>query len=87
MAQSPAHRFGQIIGEVLEAGVLPLLETFARDYGLYLDKKGDRPCRRGKKCSGRLLGRGAVLGGWWRRLQLTRRNGGASSARATAIGG
>jgi hypothetical protein len=51
MAQSPAHRFGQIIGEVLEAAILPVLKTFARDHGLYLDKKGDRPCRRGKKCS------------------------------------
>ncbi|MEX2174665.1 MAG: hypothetical protein WD872_09910 [Pirellulaceae bacterium] len=51
MAQSPAHRFGQIIGEVLEAATLPVLQQFAREHGLYLDKKGDRPCRRGKKCS------------------------------------
>jgi len=51
MAQSPAHRFGQIIGEVLEAAVLPLLKQFARDHQLYLDKHGSRPARRGKKCS------------------------------------
>ena len=50
MAESPAHRFGQIIGEVLETAILPLLEKFARDHQLYLDKKGIRPCRRGKKC-------------------------------------
>lgn len=51
MAQSPAHRFGQIIGEVLEAAVLPVLEHFALSHGLYLDKKGVRPCRRGRKCT------------------------------------
>jgi len=51
MAQSPAHRFGQIIGEVLEAAILPVLTKFAREHGLYLDQKGQRPCRRGKKCS------------------------------------
>lgn len=51
MATAPAHRFGQIIGEVLEAAVTPLLEEFAEQHGLYLDKKGNRPCRTGKKCS------------------------------------
>jgi len=51
MAQSPAHRFGQIIGDVLEAAIQPLLEKFARDHDLYLDAGGPRPCRRGKKCS------------------------------------
>jgi len=51
MAISPAHRFGQIIGEVLETAVTPLLENFALQNGLYLDKKGVRPCRAGKKCS------------------------------------
>ncbi len=51
MAESPAHRFGQIIGEVLEAATLPLLEKFAQDCDLYLDQKGERPCRRGKKCT------------------------------------
>ena len=51
MAQSPAHRFGQIIGEVLEAGILQLLTKFARGHQLYLDQKGSRPCRRGTKCS------------------------------------
>ena len=51
MAESPSHRFGQIIGEVLEAAVEPLLATFAEKHGLYLDKKGDRPCRPGKRCT------------------------------------
>lgn len=50
MALSPAHRFGQIIGEVLEHAVRPLLEAFARKHGLYLDKKGKRPARPGTKC-------------------------------------
>jgi hypothetical protein len=51
MAESPAHRFGQIIGEVLEAAALRLLTKFADDNHLYLDKKGPRACRRGIKCS------------------------------------
>jgi hypothetical protein len=51
MAESPAHRFGQIIGEVLEAAVAPLLSDFAEKHGLYLDMQGDRPCRPGKRCT------------------------------------
>lgn len=51
MAQSPSHRFGQIIGDALEAGIRPLLADFARKHGLYLDGKGTRSCRKGKKCS------------------------------------
>jgi hypothetical protein len=51
MAASPAHRFGQIIGDVLEAAILPLFERFAKARGLYLDRQGDRSCRSGKKCS------------------------------------
>lgn len=30
---------------------MPLLQDFAGDHGLYLDRKGLRPCRRGKKCT------------------------------------
>lgn len=51
MAESPAHRFGQIVGEVLEAAVTPVLTAFAEKHGLYLDKHGDRPCRAGKRCT------------------------------------
>ena len=51
MAESPSHRFGQIIGEALEAGVEPLLAAFAKKHNLYLDKKGGRPCRKGAKVS------------------------------------
>src|SRR4051794_33926710 len=51
MAESPAHRFGQIIGEVLEAAIIPLLAKFAEQHGLYLDQKGKRPCRPGLKCT------------------------------------
>lgn len=51
MAQSPAHKFGQIIGDTLEAGIIPLLEQFARVHDLYFDRKGSRACRSGKKCS------------------------------------
>jgi len=49
MAQSPAHRFGQIIGEVLEAAIRPPLEAIARERGLYLDAKAPRKARGGKR--------------------------------------
>jgi hypothetical protein len=48
MAGSPSHRWGQIIGELLEAAVGPLLADFARDHDLYLDTQGPRSCRDGK---------------------------------------
>ncbi len=51
MAQSPSHKLGQIIGDVVEASVEPLLAGFAGTHGLYLDRKGPRPARRGKKVS------------------------------------
>lgn len=51
MAESPAHRFGQIIGEVLESAIDPLLSKFAKEHNLYLDRKGERPCRVGRKCT------------------------------------
>jgi hypothetical protein len=51
MASAPAHQFGQMIGEILETAVTPLLEDFAKEHALYLDKKGERPSRAGKKCS------------------------------------
>jgi hypothetical protein len=50
MAESPAHRFGQIVGEIIEQAVEPLLSSFAKRHSLYLDKKGARPCRKGRKC-------------------------------------
>lgn len=50
MAISPSHKFGQIIGDALEAAILPLLMDFAEQHGLYLDRKGRRPCRKGLKC-------------------------------------
>jgi hypothetical protein len=50
MAQSPAHRFGQLIGELLESVVLPQLDEFCRGEGLYLDSQARRrAARRGKK--------------------------------------
>ncbi len=52
MAESPAHKFGQIIGGLLEGVVRPQLEDFCRKQGLYLDhQKRDRPARRGRKVS------------------------------------
>lgn len=51
MAESPAHKFGQIIGDTLEAAVEPLLQRFAKEHNLYLDKKGPRSARSGSKVS------------------------------------
>ena len=52
MAESPAHRFGQLIGALLESVVHPQLEDFCKNQGLYLDhQKRDRPARSGKKVS------------------------------------
>lgn len=49
MAESPAHKFGQIIGNALEETIEPLLSEFARQNGLFLDKKGPRKARSGIK--------------------------------------
>lgn len=49
MAQAPGHRLGQIIGDTLELAVGPPLAEFADRHGLYLDGKGPRPARPGKK--------------------------------------
>jgi hypothetical protein len=51
MAESPAHKFGQIIGDLLELALEPHLQKFARKHKLYLDKKGIRKARSGKKVS------------------------------------
>jgi hypothetical protein len=49
MAESPSHRFGQIIGDTLERAVRPLLEAVAKRLGLYLDGKGERKARGTKR--------------------------------------
>jgi hypothetical protein len=49
MAQSSSHKFGQIIGDLLELAIEPHLKKFAKAHRLYLDKKGDRKARSGKK--------------------------------------
>lgn len=49
MAQSPAHRLGQIIGDQLEAALHKPLLSIAEEFGLYLDYKHPRPARGGKK--------------------------------------
>lgn len=51
MAESLAHKFGQIIGDLLELTIQPSLEKFAKSNNLYLDKKGQRATRKGKKLS------------------------------------
>lgn len=49
VATSPAHKFGQIIGEVLEKSIEPGLRLLADKHGLFLDVKGKRPAREGRK--------------------------------------
>lgn len=49
MAVSPSHKFGQIIGEILEVTMIKYLQQFADSNGLYLDTIGPRPARSGKK--------------------------------------
>src|SRR3989337_2854442 len=51
MAESLAHTFGQIIGNILEAAVEPGLRKFAAEHDLYLDQKGKRSARKGKKAT------------------------------------
>lgn len=51
MAESLSHKFGQIIGDLLELAIEPHLEKFAKNHRLFLDKKGERKARTGKKLS------------------------------------
>jgi hypothetical protein len=52
VANSPSHRFGQIIGDLLEEIMGPQFQKFCEPRGLYLDKKGTRgAARSGKKVS------------------------------------
>lgn len=52
MAESPSHRFGQIIGNMLEEILLPVLLQFCEERGLYLDRHGERKnVRKGLKVS------------------------------------
>jgi hypothetical protein len=49
VAEAAGHKFGQFIGEYCESALEPLLQEFADRHGLFLDKKGPRPARSGKK--------------------------------------
>lgn len=48
MAESLAHRWGQIIGEVFEEFVLSILKEIAERHNLFLDHKHPRPVRAGQ---------------------------------------
>ncbi|CKE81825.1 Uncharacterised protein [Streptococcus pneumoniae] len=49
MAKSASHKFGQIIGDLLEVTMLKYLGPIARKHSLYLDYKHRRDARGGKK--------------------------------------
>ena len=50
MAESPSHKFGQILGNLLEEIMQPLFAKFCKKHTLYLDFQGkERTARKGKK--------------------------------------
>lgn len=49
MAQSPAHKLGQVIGEQIEAALREPLRKIAEEFDLYLDYKHVRPARGKRK--------------------------------------
>ena len=50
MAESPSHKFGQIIGNLIEEIVRPMLIEFCREQDFYLDyQENIRPARKGRK--------------------------------------
>ena len=52
MAESPAHRFGQVIGNLIEEILQPVLQEFADQRKLFLDKHGGREgVRSGRRLS------------------------------------
>jgi hypothetical protein len=52
VAESPSHKWGQIIGqEFLEVAMEPILRKTAKQHHLFLDVKGPRPARNGRKIS------------------------------------
>jgi hypothetical protein len=51
MAVSPAHKWGQIIGDFVESIIEEELYLFSLKHDLFLDKQGIRLARKGKKVS------------------------------------
>jgi hypothetical protein len=49
MASSPSHRFGQIIGDMLEYSMIEYLKPIADEYSLYLDYRHARKARNGRR--------------------------------------
>lgn len=45
MAKSPSHKFGQIIGELLERATIEQIRPFIQKHNMYLDNKHERPAR------------------------------------------
>lgn len=79
MALSPAHQWGQIIGNLLEAAVEPLLQEFADQHGHFLDKKGPRAARGGRKVTW------TDLNGNKHDLDFVVERGGSNSERGTPV--
>jgi hypothetical protein len=53
MAESFAHKWGQLIGNLLQVSLWDVLQGVADKHGLYLDYQRERPARTGKKVNWR----------------------------------
>ncbi|HZV06700.1 MAG TPA: hypothetical protein VE999_16585 [Gemmataceae bacterium] len=51
MAESGAHKWGQIIGDLLQLSLREVLQKVADRHQLYLDYQRDRPARKGSRVS------------------------------------
>lgn len=49
MAESSAHRFGQMIGDIFERTIIRYCQSIADEYDMYLDYKHPRPARNNQK--------------------------------------
>jgi hypothetical protein len=49
MAESLSHKWGQIIGNLIQEFIRETLKEIADEHGFYLDYQGKRSCRTSKK--------------------------------------
>ncbi|MBW4512994.1 MAG: hypothetical protein KME64_41905 [Scytonematopsis contorta HA4267-MV1] len=51
MAESFSHKWGQIVGNLIQEFVVEIFQQFASEHGLYLDYQRKRKARKSKKVS------------------------------------
>jgi len=64
MAESAAHKWGQIIGHVLQASLREVFQQVADRHGLYLDYQRERPARGGPAAPGKAMNRPTTKVSW-----------------------